>query len=67
MVSAILWWAVILCGVSAIASAWAIGAGGHCGPTDKAVRAKRWLLLSLAAALLIGVAIPLVNASYGIA
>ena len=44
-----------------------LGAVGHCRPTDAAVRAKRGLLLSLAGALLIGVAIPLVNASYGIA
>ena len=67
MASAVMWGTLVLCGAGAIVSAWVIGAVGHCRPTDAAVRAKRGLLLSLAAALLIGVAIPLVNASYGIA
>ena len=67
MASAIMWGALVLCGGGAIISAWVIGAVGHCRPTVAAVRAKRALLLSLAGALLIGMAIPLVNASYGIA
>ena len=67
MVNAIMWGALVLCGAGAIVSAWVIGAVGHCRPTVAAVRAKRALLLSLAGALLIGVAIPLVNTSYGIA
>jgi hypothetical protein len=58
--------ALSICGASAIVGGAALAYANHSARPDLAVRAKSGLLWALAGAFLIGIAIPLVNAFYGL-
>ena len=63
----LMWGALILCGGGAILSGGVMAFANHSSRPDLSVRAKTGMLWALGGAFLIGVAIPLVNAFYGIA
>ena len=58
--------ALTVCGASAIIGGGALAFAHHSSRPDMAVRAKTGMLWALAGAFLIGIAIPLVNAVYGL-
>ena len=58
--------ALAICGASAIIGGASLAYANHSARPDMAVRAKSGLLWALAGAFLIGIAIPLVNAFYGL-
>jgi hypothetical protein len=58
--------ALTLCGASAILSGATLAYAHHTARPDLAVRAKVGMVWALAGAFLIGIAIPLVNAFYGL-
>jgi hypothetical protein len=58
--------ALTICASSAILSGATVAYAHHTSRPDLAVRAKAGLLWALAGAFLIGIAIPLVNAFYGL-
>ena len=58
--------ALAICGASAIIGGATLAYANHSARPDMAVRAKSGLLWALAGAFLIGIAIPLVNAFYGL-
>jgi hypothetical protein len=62
----IMWIALAVCGASAVIGGGTMAFAHHSARPDLAVRAKTGLLWALAGAFLIGVAIPLVNALYGL-
>jgi hypothetical protein len=66
ILSWLMWGALILCGAGALISGGVMAFANHSSRPDLSVRAKTGLLWALAGAFLIGVAIPLVNAFYGI-
>ena len=67
ILSWLMWGALILCGAGALLSAGTMAFANHSSRPDLSVRAKTGLLWALGGAFLIGVAIPLVNAFYGLA
>ena len=67
ILSWLMWGALILCGAGALISGGVMAFANHSSRPDLSVRAKTGMLWALGGAFLIGVAIPLVNAFYGLA
>ena len=67
LMSWLMYLALTICGCSAILSGATLAYAHHTARPDLAVRAKVGMVWALAGAFLIGIAIPLVNAFYGLA
>ena len=66
ILSWLMFMALSICGASAVIGGATLAYANHSARPDMAVRAKSGLLWALAGAFLIGIAIPLVNAFYGL-
>lgn len=67
IMSWVMWGALVLCAAGAMVSGGVVAFANHTGRPDLSIRAKTSMLWSLAGGFLIGAAIPLVNAFFGIA
>ena len=66
ILSWLMWGALVICVTGAITSGAVVAFANHSGRPDLSVRAKTGILWSLAGAFIIGIAVALVNAFFGL-